>query len=183
MNKEQTSWYEKIQYVDDLPMEQGDILFSCPYYDVQGNEKNGEVDTKMIEHNVVIVTQSCDIANNKVDKIFVAPWQYLSETLDRYEKAKGVMNGKAKKNFFKHLSDGVMPSLYLLDEDNDKGLEDYLVVDFSNTFTISLATMKVTAAKCKYVIRLKSPYKEHLSQAFARFFMRVGLPSNLVNPY
>lgn len=25
-------------------------------------------------------------------------------------------------------------------------------------------------------LRLLSPYREHLSQAFARFFMRVGLP-------
>ncbi len=28
-------------------------------------------------------------------------------------------------------------------------------------------------------VRLLSPYKEHLSQAFARYFMRVGLPRPL----
>jgi len=28
-------------------------------------------------------------------------------------------------------------------------------------------------------LRLLPPYREHLSQAFARFFMRVGLPSDI----
>jgi len=28
-------------------------------------------------------------------------------------------------------------------------------------------------------LRLLPPYREHLSQAFARYFMRVGLPSNI----
>jgi len=30
-----------------------------------------------------------------------------------------------------------------------------------------------------YHLRLLSPYREHLSQAFARFFMRVGLPVDI----
>lgn len=28
-------------------------------------------------------------------------------------------------------------------------------------------------------LRLRPPYREHLSQAFARFFMRVGLPTGV----
>jgi hypothetical protein len=28
-------------------------------------------------------------------------------------------------------------------------------------------------------LRLLPPYREHLSQAFARFFMRVGLPTDI----
>jgi len=28
-------------------------------------------------------------------------------------------------------------------------------------------------------LRLRPPYREHLSQAFARFFMRVGLPTDI----
>lgn len=29
-------------------------------------------------------------------------------------------------------------------------------------------------------LRLLPPYREHLSQAFARYFMRVGLPQDLI---
>ena len=183
MNKEGTSWYETITYSDDMVLEQGDILFGCPYYDTTGEEVNGVINAKIVDHNVVIMTQSCDIANKKVDKIFVAPWEYISAVIRKKEEADGELNTKKKKSFFKHLSEGVMPNFHLLDEDKEKGLDDYLVIDFSNTFTISPGTMMATAAKQGSVIRLKSPYKEHLSQAFARFFMRVGLPSNLVNPF
>lgn len=38
--------------------------------------------------------------------------------------------------------------------------------------------MKVIANQEKR-LSLMSPYKEHLSQAFARFFMRVGLPIDI----
>ena len=48
-------------------------MFDCPYYDVLSDGINEEIQAKVVEYNVVIVTQSCDIANNKVDKIFVAP--------------------------------------------------------------------------------------------------------------
>ena len=184
MNKDDTSWYEKIEYSEGMAIEQGDILFDCPYYDVLSDGINEEIQAKVVEYNVVIVTQSCDIANNKVDKIFVAPWIYISEAISkRSESSKGPMSKKEKKSFFKHLADGVMPSHHILDKDIEKGLEDYPVIDFSNAFTISQKTLKSTIAKRCYVIRLISPYKEHLSQAFARFFMRVGLPSSLTNPY
>lgn len=184
MNRENASWYEKIDYNSELVLEQGDILFDCPYYETIGRAVNEEILTKVIDHNVVIMTQSCDIANNKVNKIFVAPWEYISEVIKKKEEASDkLLSTKEKKNLFKHLSDGVMHSFHLLDEDKEKGLDDYLVIDFSNTFTISFETMKASAANRGYIIRLKSPYKEHLSQAFARFFMRVGLPSDLVNPF
>ena len=167
-----------------MAIEQGDILFDCPYYDVLSDGINEEIQTKVVEYNVVIVTQSCDIVNNKVDKIFVAPWTYISEVISkRSEFLKRPMSTKEKKSLFKHLANGVMPSHHILDKDIEKGLSDYPMIDFSNAFTISQKTLKSTIAKRGYVIRLISPYKEHLSQAFARFFMRVGLPSSLTNPY
>jgi hypothetical protein len=36
--------------------------------------------------------------------------------------------------------------------------------------------VKQFASKCGPRLRLCPPYKEHLAQALARFFMRVGLP-------
>lgn len=184
MNKDDTSWYEKIEYSEGMAIEQGDILFDCPYYDVLSDGINEEIQTKVVEYNVVIVTQSCDIVNNKVDKIFVAPWTYISEVISkRSEFLKRPMSTKEKNSLFKHLATGVMSSHHILDKDIEKGLSDYPMIDFSNAFTISQKTLKSTIAKRGYVIRLISPYKEHLSQAFARFFMRVGLPSSLTNPY
>ena len=52
-----------------------------------------------------------------------------------------------------------------------------LVVDFRQVLTIprAAAAEQVTSE----THRLRSPYLEHFSQAFARSFMRVGLPSDL----
>ncbi len=52
-----------------------------------------------------------------------------------------------------------------------------LVVDFREIYSLpfELLTLQAEAAEKRW--RLKSPYLEHFSQAFARFFMRVGLPS------
>ena len=55
------------------------------------------------------------------------------------------------------------------------------VVDFHDIFTVprtfleSLLSQRQTPR-----LRLLPPYRDHLSQAFARFFMRVGLPQPLV---
>ena len=46
---------------------------------------------------------------------------------------------------------------------------------------MSLACEDLTHRASEFAVRwrLMSPYLEHLSQAFARFFMRVGLPSSI----
>jgi len=55
----------------------------------------------------------------------------------------------------------------------------YLVVDFKNVYSINRSTLNDTVKNLKNRIRLLPPYREHLSQAFARYFMRVGLPQDI----
>jgi len=56
------------------------------------------------------------------------------------------------------------------------------VVDFHNVFTVPRSVLEAQLSRRKSPrLRLLPPYREHLSQAFARFFMRVGLPQP-VNP-
>jgi len=51
------------------------------------------------------------------------------------------------------------------------------VVDFHRLFTLPKAFVSWFAASSGPRLRLRSPYREHLAQAFARYFMRVGLPN------
>ncbi len=54
------------------------------------------------------------------------------------------------------------------------------VVDFSDVYTLPrnfLESLLETRDQSR--LRLRPPYREHLSQAFARFFMRVGLPTGV----
>jgi len=51
------------------------------------------------------------------------------------------------------------------------------LVDFHEIFTVPRAFLEsLIKQRGKIRFRLLPPYREHLSQAFARFFMRVGLP-------
>ena len=50
-------------------------------------------------------------------------------------------------------------------------------VFFHEVFTLPRWFLEgLLAARALPRLRLRPPYREHLSQAFARFFMRVGLP-------
>ncbi|MCP3684964.1 MAG: hypothetical protein GY861_20065 [bacterium] len=60
------------------------------------------------------------------------------------------------------------------------GHEDFLVVDFRSIYSMPFDFITTFANETdKDRVRILPPYKEHLSQAFARFFMRVGLPVDI----
>ncbi|WP_459875834.1 hypothetical protein [Desulfothermus naphthae] len=55
----------------------------------------------------------------------------------------------------------------------------YLVVDFRNVYGVPFDFIVELAKKRGKRLRLLPPYREHLSQAFARFFMRARLPVDI----
>jgi hypothetical protein len=70
-----------------------------------------------------------------------------------------------------------VPGYHLLNRCELSGLEhDFLVVDCRSLFGVPLSVVKELASAQSPRVRLLPPYREHLAQAFARFFMRVGLP-------
>jgi hypothetical protein len=54
-----------------------------------------------------------------------------------------------------------------------------LVVDFREIYSLPFDYLAERTNLLGRRWRLRSPYLEHFSQAFARFFMRVGLPSTI----
>jgi hypothetical protein len=56
---------------------------------------------------------------------------------------------------------------------------EFLVVDFHNVYGVPYAFLDSLLKGQGKRLRLLPPYREHLSQAFARFFMRVGLPVDI----
>lgn len=54
------------------------------------------------------------------------------------------------------------------------------IVDFRTVFSVPFGFLtELARRRPNKRLRLRSPYREHLSQAFARFFMRVGLPADI----
>lgn len=85
---------------------------------------------------------------------------------------------KAWRRYCDDIRDGFVWSMTILAAGESGDLSTpHLVVDFREIFTLprtfieSLVSQRTTPR-----LRLLPPYREHLSQAFARFFMRVGLP-------
>ena len=73
------------------------------------------------------------------------------------------------------------PGYHVLNKCEIAGHEiDFLLVDLRRIFTLSVDAARAFAgANGKKRLRLLLPYREHLAQAFVRFFMRIGLPVDI----
>ena len=168
-------WYTLVEVADDL--QQGDFIIDCPlvvppadFSDIE----NLEFEVNTIDS--IILSQSCDLVNGKTEIILVCAYYPLKIFLDRL-KDQGIKN---KRSTIEDLRKGHLPSYHLLNKDDGvKDLSDYQVVDFRNVYGIKLEALKRHVIKLQKRHRLLPPYREHLSQAFARYFMRVGLPQDL----
>jgi hypothetical protein len=169
-------WYEIAQGPAIL---QGDMLFNCPV--LLGTEQlrwpippDARVDAHVKVFDLVVMTQSCDLQNDKAQEVLVAHLVAWPDAV-RAEAQKG--NEAAKSSKFRTLLvDGNLPSLSLLHKREGSPQLPWSVVNFHRLFTLSRGFVKQFAASCGPRLRIRSPYREHLAQAFARYFMRVGLP-------
>jgi hypothetical protein len=139
-----------------------------------GAAGEGAIETlTLAEQTLIIVTQSCDLENSKVDLVAMCP----AYTLEEFE----TTNPKFKsKERWEAVRTGREPGLHLLgspsNPDDSRGA---LVVDFGQIFSLPPAYLEKKAEVAGERLRLDSPFLEHFSQAFARYFMRVGLPSQI----
>ena len=169
-------WYQIIENSDEL--QQGDFIPECPILippDSFMADDQLEVDIKLIDS--VILSQSCDLANNNIEIVLVCPYYSLKSFI---EGLPGELSStkKAIKKTIDNLRKGFLPGYHLLNK-YDNYLKDYQVVDFRNVYGIHISSLKNICGSLNNRIRLLPPYREHLSQSFARYFMRVGLPQDI----
>ncbi|MBX3439828.1 MAG: hypothetical protein KF861_20225 [Planctomycetaceae bacterium] len=139
--------------------------------------QQGETETVSVGRvDLIVVTQSCDLeARNgtKPKALFVALCPIFSleqfETINPHFKKKGVWEDVRR---------GRREGLHMLaGPDDPQNNRNALVVDFRQIYSLPLEYLSNHASEIAPRWRLQSPFLEHFSQAFARFFMRVGLPS------
>jgi hypothetical protein len=163
-------WYEVVSGEDDLM--QGDFIKDCPVV-IPPSEISDDIEVRIINYDVVIMSQSCDLVQRKLDLVLVCPFWPLNE----FEKRSDFFKSKKGKEV---LRQGNVPGYHLLNECKIDGFEtEYLVVDFRSVYSVPFDFIVELAKKRDKRLRLLPPYREHLSQAFARFFMRVGLPVDI----
>ena len=167
-------WYHIVQ-TDDALM-QGDLIEDCPIVIPPTTiPDDGNVEIEIQTYDVLVLTQSCDLENNKIKFVLVCPYFNIMEFCNNHPS----YNDDKLKN---QMRKGDLPGYHLLNkyDGTETGFHaEYLVADFRNVFGVSFSFLKEFAKGKPQRLRLLSPYREHLSQALARYFMRVGLPSNI----
>jgi hypothetical protein len=152
---------------------QGDLLPSCliPTFDPQFGEADEEEIVPCKQCNLIVVTQSCDLANAKAT--FVAGCPVFS--LEQFEAKSARFK---EKGAWEQVRKGRREGLHMLaGPDEPTNNRQAVIVDFREIHSLPFNYLSNHAERLRSRWRLQSPFLEHFSQAFARFFMRVGLPA------
>lgn len=175
-------WYEVMKESDEV--RQGDFIPNCPILlpptELIIDDTADRIDfhdqiTVKIQ-NTVVLSQSCDLEQEKIDIVLVCPLYALDIFLEMVPESD--RTGKGREKLLKSLKQGNIPGYHVLNRDTEL-LGQFQVVDFKNVYGVNLQFLKILTSKIDNRLRLLPPYREHLSQAFARFFMRVGLPNEI----
>ena len=156
---------------------QGDLLTDClvPQFGADfGTAREGATETLGVnESNLIVVTQSCDLENGKVALVALCP----THTLDEFA---GANSRYKNQRQWDEVRKGRVEGLHMLGSpSNPDDNSSALVVDFGQIFSLPPSYLEKRAEILGERLRLDSPFLEHFSQAFARYFMRVGLPSQI----
>lgn len=145
-------------------LRQGDVLLNVP---VEPDES---------PMDLIVLAQSCDLeprsGKQPVISVLLAPCLSLAEFLE------------ARPRYFRSstletIRNGYMPGYYVLPPcliSQEARMQMTRVVEFTAMFTIPFEEVWGWVTSGMRQAALNSPFREHLGQAIARFFMRVGLP-------
>ena len=157
-----------LPFMDD-PLDQGDLLDDCPTSILKEFEldKLESIQAEISLRRVIVLTQTCDIANGKADSI-------LAATV--HEAASLISSGLLKAADIKGpVRSGRVFGLYFLPANPVYGLGEMLV-DFRRVHAIPPQILAKLIQGNKRIARLRTPYREHLAKHFADTYSRIGLP-------
>lgn len=154
-------------------LSQGDYLPGCraPLIPIELRSDTEAADIRFGGFDLIVVTQSCDLVNAKAGTVALCQ----ISTIPQYELANPAFT---KKGMWEEVRKGRREGLYLLASPTTPEVSrEALVVNFRELVSLPVGYLRNHATALGERWRLQPPFLEHFSQAFARFFMRVGLPS------
>jgi len=155
-------------------IKQGDLFEACPVYlPTDDALKHGIVDFDWEERDLIVLSQTCDLVQGReklTEVLLCSVWNRSELTAGHLSTNKGMEDARR----------GNLPGFHVLAASDVPELERELrIVDFRRVHSLPLSFLRRKALADGRRLRLLPPYREHLSQAFARFFMRVGLPVDI----
>jgi len=174
----QYPWYT---VVEGSQLEQGDILLNCsvlvPVAHSPTPDANNTVAGDILTYDVVVLTQSCDLTHEgKLDDVILCPhWSIRAVS--------GLNPALAKKGALDLVRKGYRPRYHLLAASDPEQIAlETRIIDFGRVLSLPKSYLEDYARMAGRRLRLCPPYREHMSQTFARYFMRVGLPQDIELP-
>ncbi|MBN1189933.1 MAG: hypothetical protein JXA46_09280 [Dehalococcoidales bacterium] len=166
--------YDWFEIIRDNDLQQGDILENVDIYLALPDEEQSDNVKSVVEtHDVIVLTQSCDITKEVCRNILVCPIWTLSDArqeVSHFRTSRGLED----------LRNGRVVGYHILNRcDKTDFRRDFRIITFYRVFELPKNRAIAIASAQSKRLRLLPPYREHLSQAFARFFMRVGLPADI----
>lgn len=174
-------WYEVVGSTNKSKLEQGDFFDDFPVITPPLSSyinKQTPVELEAQYYDLIVISQSCDLVDLKDEAPIIFCCRYSYSQLTELEP------NKYGKNQWGNYKAGRVANRHLLNRCEIKNHEfDYQIVDLRQVFNIPYLVVKDVIKQQKSRIRLLPPYREQLSQAFARQFMRVALPIDLSDKF
>jgi hypothetical protein len=153
---------------DDV-LDQGDLIDGCPVTTVtEFPPTRPEMARVQVGvHRIIVLTQTCDLANRKAEEVTVASVFDAEDLVKRDVLKPAEIKGPLRA--------GRVWGWYFLPAQPDLGLAE-MIVDLRRLHTARLDLLTNLCRGGGRRGRLPPPYREHLAKHFADTFSRIGLP-------
>ena len=155
--------------ITDEPLDQGDLLDDCPVATITDHDwdRSEQAKVDIDFHRVIVLTQTCDFANAKVNLITVASVFAAQQMIEH-----GILKAADVKG---PIRASRVWGLYFLPAFPDAGLGE-MIVDLRRLHSVRLDVLGRLRLAGKRHAQLLTPYREHLAKHFADTYSRIGLP-------
>lgn len=153
----------------EAAIDQGDLLENCPILSIKtfhaesGNPEQIDFGVR----RVVVLTQTCDLANEKASTVTVAEVHDAQSLIDQRLFKPSDVKGAIRA--------GRVWGWYFLPADPTLGLPE-MIIDLRRVHTIQLDLLSLLCRIGRRKARIQPLYREHLAKHFADTFSRIGLP-------
>lgn len=153
------------------PLTQGDLFEDCPLVGLSVDTPPVDLANTTVKRwiaRVIVLTQACDLAQAKADRILVARVHQAEQLVDQ-----GILRAAIiREQVRRHQVFG----WYFLPASSSSVALPEAIVDLRDIHSVPRAVLEALISQGKRVATLVSPYREHLAQHFAVTYMRVALP-------
>lgn len=155
----------------DALLTQGDLIEDCPLVSILAGADALNLSDPAIywwPARVVVLTQSCDLAQPKTDVVLVAQVHDAQKLIDDGVLKAAMIRDQVRRH--------QVFGWYFLPEVTEPVSLAESLIDLRDVHSVPRAVLEQLIADGKRVASLLSPYREHLAQHFAVTYMRIALP-------